>query len=140
VEHSVTGVAHNLWVGDFNHHHPHWDDRNDARLFTTEALEAANFLIDAVSALGLHMALPGGIPTHLHNITKKWTRLDQVFISDHSTDLIEACDTETRFRSTKTDHLPVVTTLNLTIPVTQASAIPNFREVDWTEFRENLSI
>jgi hypothetical protein len=85
------------------------------------------------------MALPGGIPTHFHNVTKKWSRLNQVFISDHSTDLIVSCDTETRFRSTKTDHLPVVTTLNLAVPVTQASAIPNFREVNWVEFRENLS-
>jgi hypothetical protein len=85
------------------------------------------------------MALPGGIPTHFHNVTKKWSRLDQVFISDHSTDLIVSSDTETRFRSTKTDHLPVVTTLNLEVPVTQVSAIPNFREVNWAEFRENLN-
>jgi len=97
VERSVTGVAHNIWVGDFNHHHPHWDDRNDERLFTSEALDVANYLIDAISALGLEMALPGGIPTHLHNVTKKWSRLDQVFILDHSTELIESCDTETRF-------------------------------------------
>jgi len=97
VECSITSVAHNIWVGDFNRHHPHWDDRNDERLFTSEALDAANYLIDTVSVLGLEMALPRSIPTHLHNVTKKWSRLDQVFISDHSTELIESCDTETRF-------------------------------------------
>jgi hypothetical protein len=53
VESSASGVAHNSWLGDFNRHHPHWDDCNDTHLFTTEALDAANFLIDAVSALGL---------------------------------------------------------------------------------------
>ena len=139
VETSEVGMAHILWVGDFNRHHPCWDNPSDTRLFTTEAMKAATTLIEAVASLGLELALPSGIPTHFHNVTKKWSRLDQVFISDHSTDLIEACDTETRYRGAKTDHLPVVTKLNLAIPITQPSATRNFREVDWGEFRERLS-
>lgn len=106
VEHTETGTAHTLWVGDFNRHHLHWDNSNDARLFTTDALNTADTLIETVAALGLDLALPSGIPTHYHNVTKKWSRLNQVFISDHSTEMIESCDTETHFRSIKTDHLP----------------------------------
>lgn len=133
------GLAHLLWVGDFNRHHEYWDDPSDTRLFTNAARSAAEYLIDAVATLGLELALPSGIPTHFHNVTKKWSRLDQVFISDHSTDLIESCDTVPHFRSTKTDHLPIMTKLSLT---TQTAIVPptqNFREVDWTTFRESLS-
>lgn len=104
-----------------------------------EAMKAATTLIEAIASLGLELALPSGIPTHYHNVTKKWSRLNQVFISDHSTDLLEACDTETRYQGTKTDHLPVVTKLNLAVTITQPSATHNFREVDWGEFREHLS-
>jgi len=139
VEHTEVGEAHVLWVGDFNRHHPHWDDPNDTRLFTNEALKAADVLIGIVASLGLDLALPSGLPTHLHNVTKKWTRLDQVFLSDHSLDLLISCDTETRFRSTKTDHLPIITKLNLTIPTSPPASFRNFRDVDWLDFRDNLS-
>ena len=139
VEQVEVGLAHILWVGDFNRHHPHWDNSNDTRLFTTEAMNAASILIEAVAALGLELALPSGIPTHFHNVTKKWSRLDQVFISDHSTDMIEACDTETCFCSIKTDHLPIVTKLNLEVPLTPPSSFCNFCEVNWGEFRDDLS-
>ena len=137
--HPTPGTAHTLWVGDFNRHHEYWDDHNDTWLFTTMARKAAEFLIDAVASLGLKLALPSGIPTHFHNVTKKWTRLDQVFISDHSSDLIEACVTETQFRSTKTDHLPIITKLTLSVPVANTPPTHNFREVDWPAFRESLS-
>lgn len=70
-----------LWLGDFNRHHPHWDDPADTRLFTRSVIQNAEILISAVAELGLDMALPPGIPTHLHNVSKKWSRLDQVFIS-----------------------------------------------------------
>ena len=89
VEQAEAEATHVLWLGDFNCHHPHWDDPNDTRLFTMEALAAAEVLIEAVASLGLELALPSGIPTHVHNVTKKWSRLDQVFISEHSTDMVE---------------------------------------------------
>lgn len=108
-------------------------------MFTPEALNAAEVLIKAVATLGLELALPSSLPTHLHNVTKKWTRLDQVFISEHSTDMIEVCETETQFCSTRTDHLLVVTKLNLAIPITEPADIRNYREVNWGEFRDSLT-
>ena len=82
---------HVLWVGDFNRHHPYWDNPSDTRLFTSKALNNAKILIKAVADAGLELALSSGLPTHVHNVTKKWTRLDQVFLSDHSTDLLTMC-------------------------------------------------
>jgi retrotransposon-encoded endonuclease len=67
----TVGETHILWLGDFNQHHPHWDDPNDTWLFTKEALKAAETLIEVVVALGLDLALPSRLPTHLHNVTKK---------------------------------------------------------------------
>jgi endonuclease/exonuclease/phosphatase family metal-dependent hydrolase len=77
-------AAHILWLGDFNRHHPYWDDPRDTRLFTGSTAEAAEKLIEALADTGLELALLSGIPTHKYNVTKRWSRLDQVFISDHS--------------------------------------------------------
>ena len=65
-----SGSAHVLWVGDFNRHHPYWDDPSDDRLFTNEAIEAAEKLIKVVADAGLDLALPSSTPTHKHNVTK----------------------------------------------------------------------
>src|SRR5579863_1068743 len=50
-----------IWLGDFNRHHPAWDDPNDTRLFTNEVLLAAEKLIEAVVDTGLDLVLPVGI-------------------------------------------------------------------------------
>jgi hypothetical protein len=71
-----SGVAHILWVRDFNRHHLYWDDPRDTRLFTADATEAAEILIKAIAGIGLDLTLPSGIPTHKHNVTKLWSRLD----------------------------------------------------------------
>lgn len=67
---SSTSKAHILWVGDFNRHHLYWDDSHNDRLFTNKAIGAAEKLIKAVADMGLEIALPSGIPTHRHNVTK----------------------------------------------------------------------
>ena len=139
IERTDKGSAHVLWMGDFNRHHPYWDDPNDTRLFTNEAIGASESLIEAVAEAGLKLALPSGIPTHKHNVTKKWTRLDQVFISDHSENILITCDTQPDNRGINTDHLPVLTELNLDAPTVTKVAAPNFRNVDWEEFGKTLN-
>jgi ribonuclease HI/exonuclease III len=138
LERSDTGEAHVLWLGDFNRHHPYWDDPNDGRLFTKDAVNAAEKLIEAIADAGLELALPSGIPTHRHNVTKKWSRLDQVFITDHSENTLITCDTQPDQWGINTDHLPILTALNLRTAVVEADEIPNFCEVDWEEFRKEL--
>ena len=132
------GTAHTIWLGDFNRHHPFWDNNEDSRLFTREATKAADILIEATIKVGLGMVLPGGIPMHIHNVSKKWTRLDNVFMLDHSTDLITICDTVTSKRGINTDHLPILTKLNLTAALMEESNTHNFRDVDWDEFNGEL--
>jgi endonuclease/exonuclease/phosphatase family protein len=93
IENTDNGNVHYIWLGDFNRHHLHWDNPADTHLFTNEAITAAEYLIDAIAEVGMELALPSGIPTHCHNVTKRWSRLNQVFISDHSMDMIITCNT-----------------------------------------------
>jgi len=65
--------------------------------------------------------------------------LDQVFISDHSENLLISCDAQPDQRGVNTDHLPILTELNLKVDVAPEEEIHNFREVDWDEFRKELS-
>ena len=130
--------THTLWLGDFNRHHPHWDKTSDIRLFTTEALRKADKLIRAVATAGLDLALPPGMPTHKHNVTKKWTRLDQVFISEHTMDSLITCNALRESPGIRTDHIPILTTLNLNIEHAPTKIVKNFRDVDWEEFRSEL--
>ena len=78
LEHADMGTVHIIWLGDFNQHHPLWDDPDDDRLFTPNVISAAEELIEAIADAGLELALPSRIPMHQHNVTKSWTRLDQV--------------------------------------------------------------
>ena len=140
LEHAETGTAHTIWLGDFNRHHPLWDDPNDDRLFTNEAIDAAEILIEVIADVGLVLALPSETPTHQHNVTKRWTRLDQVFLSDHSVDMLISCDTRTDRQGILTDHLPILTELDLQLGLSTDKPFINFREVGWDDFRTALEI
>ena len=127
-----------IWLGDFNRHHPHWDDPADTRLFTRLAIQNAEILISVVAELGLDMALPAGIPTHLHNVSKKWSRLDQVFISEEYIDAVLICEALADEPGVNTDHLPILTSLDLDLARTPSNPPKNFRNVDWEEFEKAL--
>ena len=82
---AMANAVHMVWVGNFNRHHPAWDRPEDSHLFTREVLEAVETLIRATAELRLDMVLLAGIPTCQHYFTKKWSRLDQVFVMEPST-------------------------------------------------------
>jgi len=63
---STEGNAHTIWLGNFNRHHPYWDNPEDMCLFTNEAINMAEILIGVVAEAGLEMILPSSTPTHLH--------------------------------------------------------------------------
>jgi exonuclease III len=129
---------HTIWLRDFNRHHLHWDNPNNTRLFTREATAAAEVLIEAVAEAGLELVLPRGIPTHYHNVTKQWTRLDQVFLSEHSKNILISCEIQTKHRGIRTDHLPIMTELNLEANTIKEEPIQNFCDIDWEEFSKTL--
>ena len=131
-------AAHVVWVGDFNRHRPAWDRPEDSRLFTRDALDAAETLIRATTELRLDMALPAGIPTHQHYVTKRWSRLDQVFVMENTIDTIIACEAKANNKGLNTDHLPIVTRLDVSMGRTLETITNNYRNVDWEKYRETL--
>jgi hypothetical protein len=52
-----------MWLGDFNYHHPLWDNKNQEQLFTNCPLQDTDHLIQVVMHAKLLMALPKGINT-----------------------------------------------------------------------------
>ena len=128
----VTNKHHILWVGDFNRHHPYWDTPENNGLFTRRALEQAETLIQALAELGLEMALTAGTPTHEHYVTKRWSRLDQVFTSEHTLEVIEQCEALPEEQGLNTDHFPIVTNLNLALAIAPRKEVRNYHEVEYS--------
>ena len=131
-------VVHVVWVGDFNRHHPAWDRPEDSRLFTRDALDAAETLIRATTELRLDMALPAGIPTHQHYVTKRWSRLDQVFVMENTIDTIIECEEKPHDKGINTDHIPIVTRLNVSMGRNPETITNNYRNIDWEKYWETL--
>lgn len=131
--------SHMIWAGDFNLHHPLWDEERNAHLFTNKALEDAQTLIDLMGDYDMVMALPKDIPTLQSMATKNWTRPDNIFCSDSMADDVMTCDTDHRSRGPGTDHLPILT--NIDIPLVRKVYEPsrNFRQVDWEKFNKDLA-
>ena len=117
-----------------------WDAPANLRLFTPEAIEKAEKLINVVANAGLELVLPPRMRTHYHYVTKCWSRLDHVFLSEHLLDTLIACVARTSTLRIKTDHVPIVTELNFSVVRTPTKIIANFRDVDWDTFREKLKV
>jgi ribonuclease HI/exonuclease III len=131
--------THMIWAGDFNRHHPLWDDDKDTHLFTTQALRSAEGLIELMAEYGMTMALPKGIPTLQHMRSKKYSRPDNVLCTATLQPHITKCTVDARVRPTSTDHFPIVT--NLDLPQTRILPDPsyNFRTADWDDFNKTLA-
>lgn len=129
---------HMFWLGDFNRHHPMWDEERNSHLFTNPALDAAQKLLNLVSDYRMVQALPKDIPTLQSSSTGNWTRPDNVFCTDHSTEAITSCTTDPGQRGPRTDHVPILTVLDLEIPLAPETSARNHREVIWEEFDDYL--
>ena len=135
----MQGTHHLLWVGDFNRHHPYWDAPENNALFTREATNQAEVLIQSLAEIGLEMALEAGVPTHEHYVAKRWSRLDHVFSTEHTIEAIISCEVLADEQGVNTDHFPIVTELDLELVVARKAEVRNFRDVSWKEFCKKLA-
>src|SRR5262245_11688014 len=85
------------------------------------------------------MSLPKGIPTLKHMVTKKYSRTDNVFCTDNLADFVIKCDTMPHLQPTKTDHIPVSTTLHLPTEHVIPKPSKNFRLTSWKDFNDKLA-
>ncbi|KAG2052021.1 hypothetical protein BDR06DRAFT_888815, partial [Suillus hirtellus] len=83
-------------------------------------------------------ALPKDKPTLQSTSSGNWTRPDNVFCSDNTLESFIICDTAPRLRAPKTDHVPILITLDLEIPQATVTISHNYRETDWKAFSELL--
>ena len=134
----ATENHHMIWAGDFNRHHPLWDDDEDTHLFTSQVTRMAEGLIELLATYDLVMSLPKGIPTLQHMVTKRYSRPDNFFATPTIGDLITQCEVIPSLRPTSTDHFPIVTNILLPQARIQTPPTHNFREADWDSFRRKL--
>ena len=128
-----------IWVGDFNLHHPLWDKGRNGHLFTRGNLERSQVLIDMMEEFDLQMALPKDIPTLQALVTGNHTRLDNAFISSQIAGYITKCTTLPEERPVRSDHIPVMTEIDILLEKREELPCPNFRTADWKEVRERLT-
>jgi len=127
-----------IWLGDFNRHHPMWDSAKNSRLFTRAALTEAQELISILADYDMTMALPEGIPT-IRNSRGGFTRPDNVFISNDIAGWVTKCMTVPEDRPPQADHFPIFTEIDLPVRQNEETPAWNYRLTDWTEFRSELS-
>ena len=130
---------HLVWLGDFNRHHPLWDESSNSHLFTSPALNAAQKLIDLLADYGLTQILPRNKPTLQSSSTKNWTRPDNTFCTEHTCDTLISCDTDPDRRGPNTDHLPILTHLDMSLAQSEQALTWNYREVNWEAFNKVLA-
>ena len=128
---------HVIMAGDFNRHHSWWEDEHNAHLTSSEALIRP--LLDVLYRFDMRITLPANIPTLQALSTGNWTRPDNVWCSNHTTDLFTQCDTNPGLRGPNTDHLPIISTVELLTTHAVPKPTRNFRTTDWKKFSEHLT-
>ena len=129
---------HMIWLGDFNRHHPMWDDVCNTQLFTNANLDAAEYLLHMIADYGMEMTLAAGTPTIETFRNKTLTRPDNVFISPELAQHVTTCTVHHDHRPIKTDHFPINTILDLSVPTFTPRERRNFKAVNWEEFGKYL--
>jgi len=121
-----TEEDHMMWLGDFNRHHPLWDEDRNSHLFTAAALEASGKLLKLVADYSMTQALPKDVPTLQSSSTRNWTCPDNVFCMEHTSQSLLECNMAPERHGPKTDHLPILTTLDMSLTALSDSPLWNY--------------
>ncbi|EPS97081.1 hypothetical protein FOMPIDRAFT_1099446, partial [Fomitopsis schrenkii] len=82
-----------IWLGDFNRHHPIWEDERNTHLLTETYLDNAQPLVNLLSVFDFQMLLPPATPTLEAANSKNHTRPDNVFASQELVGSLVRCRT-----------------------------------------------
>ena len=133
------GPHHVVWLGDFNRHHPAWDDPANFQLFSRRNVQRADLLIARIADFGLEIALPPTIPTLESTRDKSLTRPDNVFCSQELHEALRSCTVHPELRPAKTDHFPIITVFDIPLQAAAPRVARDYRRVDWEDFRKALA-
>jgi hypothetical protein len=131
-----TASDHMIWLGDFNRHHPMWEEDTNSHLFEAENIISP--LLGLLYRQDMLLALPKGIPTFQTN-TGRWTRPDNVWRADTQADPIQRCDVLPNIRPPLADHMPIITVVDLPLPRVAPQQTLDFRAADWPTISDNLN-
>lgn len=100
---------HMFWCSNFIRHHPLWEEDKNCLLFNNDNL--INPLLDLINEHEMVLVLPQGIPTY-KTASGNWMRPDNIWQSSNPLNPIITCNVKP---SLCTDHLPIITELDLSI-------------------------
>ena len=129
-----------IWAGDFNWHHPMWDEERNSHLFTTNNLDAAQILIDLLADFSMSLALPKDIPTLQVIHTKNLTQPNNIFCSSGILGIITQCMMLPDLQPPCIDHFPIATTLETSMEESPDTLKLNWWLVDWDKFWKHLTM
>ncbi|KAF9499980.1 hypothetical protein BDN71DRAFT_1382874 [Pleurotus eryngii] len=84
------------------------------------------------------MTLAKGTSTLQVNRTGNYTRVNNIWCTEKLQGSVVKCDMEPWLHPSKTDHITIITELEINLERTEPWAHKNFRAADWTRFRESL--
>ncbi|KAF7346431.1 RNA-directed DNA polymerase from transposon X-element [Mycena sanguinolenta] len=108
------------------------------RSITSEAARAVAPLLQLLGHYNMKMALPQGIPTLRAKRTGNLTRPDNAFCSEEFLDFLISCDAYPHRVPGTTDHFPIISEINLVLPVKGKEERWSWRETNWEEMREMM--
>lgn len=124
-----------LWLGDFNWHHPMWETVKNCHLNSSD--EDMRTLIKLLGDYDMELVLLPGTST-LHTAWNRWTRPDNVWRRCGASDPVVTCGVDPSLCPPITDHMSILTEIELPIQRSTPSPTKNFHEVDWMEFSNSL--
>ena len=114
------------------------DEPCNAPLFTTHNLELTQPLLNMLNRFNMKMTLPLASTKLCTHSTGNHTRVDNIFCSEGLLDTIIKCHTDDATHPIKTNHYPIITTLD--VHSLKAEQLPryNFCRMDWPWFLPTL--
>lgn len=134
VSEPITNDKGIILAGDFNRHHPLWEENRNHHTFTKGNLDAAWRIIDIIATRYLTQTPPKNFPVLQSTSSKDWTGPDDVFVSDSLLDSLVKCVTLPNTRPIRTDHIPVITILDTSVKKAARPTRRNYRKANWDEF------
>ena len=125
-----------ILLGDFNRHHSMWEDLANEHLTSSDRL--LNPLLELIINMRLEIVLPKGTPTLRARNGGRWTRPDNVWRNPDTSSTILTCKVESELRPPVTDHLPIITVVDLKYNPVKQSTRYNFKLAKWDEFKEAI--
>jgi len=122
-----------ILLGNFNLHHPLWDEECNVHLFMRSNLEKSQALIDMLAECDLQMALPKNTPTLQVLSTRNYMRLDNMLISSSIVGHLIHCRTLPEKRPARADHIPIIMELNLEVDEWVEPPCPNLKMANWKQ-------